>query len=1014
MNKLLRYCLCLILLCCTFSPQAQPSWHYLEKLTTADGLSSNATRDIIQDQNGFLWVATAHGLNRYDGSEVEQYFAGSHSLPGNSIHRLIRTDSFHIAIATDQGLSILDTRKYIFQNKFFQFDPAWKSYDNQLLFMEKDVNGNLWIGTPISIYRLDKNFHLQKAFHSAYTFQDIGKFRISYVYRIIPLSTGEVLVWLSSGLHIWEPGADTLIKVQKHPVNKWSFLAGSSYYQCAHVFDHYLIYLNYSKQNLVVCDEKTGKKISSPLPFNDRKQAAVISNVSALSDQWIALSFKLNGLALIKLQHKNGQFNIFYDSTIYFPKNIFRKAIQDNEGNWWITTDANGLLKISPDKQLFRKKELVDEKTKRPSHFEISSFYKINNKIFIASYGDGFYIWDPASGKLKHHSAKYRVYSENMVWNFRLHSKDTLWLGTQQGLLWYDLQNNHIGRIEQHHPSVLDSFAITTQFTDSKNLVWMGLGHGKGVCVYDKIKKSFRAFPNNNNAYPYRYPVSVAEDKNENLWFVSDATSDLVLWNRKEKEFKKVIIPLFKRKTYVHTGKLYLDKKNNVIWYGVQNAGLVRYNIATGNAKTYGMERGLSTDMIFSIVKDKKGILWLATAQGISSFDPVKERFINYNISDGLSATYFSTDLFYDTLSDIIYAGARGHVVYFLPKMFKINKPPLHAKITGFKINNKRLLSPEDQKIKLPWKSNDITLSFTAVNLANGHGNKYAYKLGNEDTQWTELGAQRQIRFASLNPGNYIFTIKAARRDGNWSPFTDQIKFTIRPPFVRTMWFYLLTVVFIGGIIYSWYRYRLTNILHLEKMRSRISHDLHDDIGSHLTNIGMMSQIARQNRQDLVQQNVWLERIQEESQTISQSMREIIWNINPDNDSLQEALPRMLRYASGLLENKNIIVQASIPDLNGIKMDMEKRRDLFLIFKEIIHNIVKHSGAKQTVIAVNLDDKMFQLRVADDGKGFEKGHLAFQNGLHYMWQRAEKHHWKLKVGSTPGKGTQINLEMKIT
>lgn len=595
-----------------------------------------------------------------------------------------------------------------------------------------------------------------------------------------------------------------------------------------------------------------------------------------------------------------------------------------------------------------------------------------------------------------------------------MHTTDTLWLGTQRGLLWYNLKTEKLGRLEQHHPKIMDSVAITTQFTDSHGLVWMGLGVGYGLCVYNKNNKSFQLFPNAPGAYPFRYPIGIVEDNNSNLWFISDATAQLVKWDRKENRFQAVIIPEFVGKIFNSTGNLFLDASKGLIWYGVNNVGLVCYNIQTAKLKTFGIDAGLNSTYINDVKPDDYGNLWITTLQGISSFNTYTEQFINYYDRDGLITGYSCTALQYDSISGQMLVGGWGTVFYFSPRNLGIKKDPLRARLTDVKINNNQYLLSTDEPLNLSWKENDISLAFTAINLTNGEDNLYSYKLGPDNAEWVDLGHQRQIRFASLTPDTYTFTVKAARRDGQWSPFTESIHFTIRPPFVKTIWFYLLTFLTIAGLFNAWYRYRLMNMLKMQKIRTRISKDLHDDIGSRLTNISMMSQLAIQHERTVPGQGNLLEKIQEESQAISHSLREIVWNIDPENDTFEEIMPRMLHFATGILENKNIEVLASLIELKDIKLNMDQRRDLFLIFKETIHNIVRHSGARQVFLSTRKEKNLLIIRIVDDGRGFDIRTISYGNGLQNMKHRAQKHHWDLQVISQPDEGTQVILEIKIT
>lgn len=200
--------ICCIQLCFPISALNQPTLHYIEKITTSQGLSSNRVSDVVQDKDGFLWIGTSHGLNRYDGTGMVHYFANAsnNALSDNNIYRLVTLDdSTRIAIATHHGLSILDTRTESFHNIYFPSDSVWEAYDNTIILLEKDMHGNLWAGTPTRIYRLDPKLHISKIFRGNYKPTDIRNKRLRYVQKIIPLVTGDVLIWLNSGLKVWHP-----------------------------------------------------------------------------------------------------------------------------------------------------------------------------------------------------------------------------------------------------------------------------------------------------------------------------------------------------------------------------------------------------------------------------------------------------------------------------------------------------------------------------------------------------------------------------------------------------------------------------------------------------------------------------------------------------------------------------------------------------------------------------------------------------------------------------------------
>lgn len=1000
--------ICLSCFCSRVS--AQPVVNYVEHLTTNDGLSSNCITDILQGPGGFLWIGTTNGLNRYDGSGVKKYFGGSgpDSLTGNTIYRMLPAGSDHIAIATDKGLSILNAKSNRFRHIFFKSDTLLWSYANRLDLMEKDALGNFWIGTPSVIYKLDKNFNIQKKIPSGFTVADLDGKRNIFVYKIVPVDSGNVLFWLRGGVYLWQDNRDTMVRIENTGFPLKDLNAKVSYFAVFEIKEDKLIFLKYDTGQIEIYNYKTKEHSYLRMPAVMRLPNRFISNVAELPDGALAFTFSdLNGTVFMRQDTP-------VDTTaekIYLPDFNCGKWLFDSEGNYWVSTPVAGLLKITPSKQKFNTVEFREEKTGKPYGYEIISIVKLKGRVFVGTGGDGFYIMDTSSGEIIHQNLPQKDFPDNIVWNFRQQADDTLWIGTQTGLMWYNTTTREMGRLLRSHPAVLDSFAITTQYTDSRGLVWIGIGLGNGVAAFDPAENTFTLYPNKPGGYPYRYPLAIDEDAESNLWFVSDVSPCLVKYTRKENRFRKIPLPSFKNKPIVATGALCIDRSDDVLWYGVRSVGLVRYAIHTGDLRIYRMRDNLGSDRIFDIEEDENGILWMNTSEGITSFDPAKETFTNYDRTDGLPDANLHARLFYDEYPGIMYTGAPGRIIYFSPAGFTESSRKMKVLVTELMVNNSRTRIPDNRKLTLPFDRNNITIFFTGINLANGKDNVYEYKIL-DNSDWIETGHQRQVQLASLNPGHYHFVVRAAAKGRQWTTNTDFLDLYIMSPFYKTPWFYALCFLIPAAAVYAWYKYRMFQMLKLQQMRSDISRDLHDEIGSRLTNINMISQIAGRQRGLEENGKLLFRKIQEESEEITQSMRDILWNINPENDSMEELVPRMLRFASGLLESKNITLQAHMPDLPEIELNMEKRRDLFLIFKEVVHNILKHSEATQVIFSVQQRAKHIQFWITDNGKGFDRSGLRHESGLRNMTARAGKHHWELRVSGKPGEGTEVLLQLK--
>lgn len=1010
MKLSLRYFLFSAILLLQLKIFCQPSFHYLEKLSASEGLSSNAVNDLVQDGNGYLWIGTSYGLNRYDGTEIIHYYTdkGKNSLPDNKINDLELLDSFHIAIATNYGLSILDTRNNKFKNFFFTRSGTSETFDNYVKIVHKDAMGYLWIISLDCLFRMGKDLQSVELISAPFSEKDFEKFRIEYIHKVIELESGKLLFWTDAGILVWDTKSSGLQQLDLSLNSPWKFLRNVNPGECFKVSGHYLIVVH--KKELLLFDEYTQRVSTTGLTPDYIESIDFAQQISTLENGWLAFSYEKRGVSFINISEKN--FKICFYHKVYFADQNFRKWFKDSEGNWWVTTEVDGLIKFSPDKQLFEEREIRDPQTNKKSDFDISCFFKYKGNWIIGTYGDGIFEMDSGTGHIVQHIVNNQKPYNNLIWNFQLREGNILWVGTGSGLEVFDLEKRKFSSLTIPHPPELDSFAITCQFADSRGTIWMGIGAGHGLCTFNPENNTFKYYPYQSGSYPFRYPLSIAEDSSGNLWFISDNTHDLVKWNHNANQFVIISVPLRSNKKAFSTGSFFMDKKD-IIWYGIESEGLVSFDTHTGSNEIFDIDKGLNTDVINNITEDKSGRLWLATRQGLSIFSKTSRQFVNLTEMDGLPASSCTSSFYYDDETGKMFTASRGNVIEFRPVDFVEKSTPMNVLVTRVLINNKNYHFSPGSVIELPANENDITINFTGINLTNGGQNRYSYQMGNGQTGWKDIGSQRQLSFASLKPGRYNFAIRAARKNGIWNQDKENIIFVIKPPFTSTIWFYLIVMSIISLGFYGWYRFRLGEIKRLELVREGISHDLHDDIGSRLTNISLMSIVAKQHLANEYKTLPWLDKIREESQSLSQSIREIVWNINPVNDDLNEAFPRMLRYTTETLEANGISVKADINELHGTKLNMKKRRDLFLIFKEAIQNILKHAEATHVNINFFKSNGCLFLEIQDNGNGFDTEIVPIKNGLDYMKHRAESNHWKFRVESEKGNGTKLFLDIKI-
>lgn len=314
-------------------------------------------------------------------------------------------------------------------------------------------------------------------------------------------------------------------------------------------------------------------------------------------------------------------------------------------------------------------------------------------------------------------------------------------------------------------------------------------------------------------------------------------------------------------------------------------------------------------------------------------------------------------------------------------------------------------------QVTLPYNKHTISFEFAGISLKNPENIRYRYVLVGQDNGWSHISRHNDVAF-DLKPGSYTFKVAAENADGLWSRRPALFHFVIKPPFWLSWWFIALVVIVTSWIAYSAYRYNLSKALALQLLRNKISTDLHDDIGSTLSSISILSEVAANEK--AAGSKRMLAEINERSHLLMEKMDDIVWSISTRNDTVGNLFSRVQQFASTILEAKNIDYEFSIPEkLKTMKLDMQRRQHIYLILKEALNNLIKYSNCTTVCIAAAYTGGLLKLEVMDNGKGFDTSAMSHGNGLLNMESRAAAMHGKFSILSEPGKGTKISLAIQI-
>jgi signal transduction histidine kinase len=333
--------------------------------------------------------------------------------------------------------------------------------------------------------------------------------------------------------------------------------------------------------------------------------------------------------------------------------------------------------------------------------------------------------------------------------------------------------------------------------------------------------------------------------------------------------------------------------------------------------------------------------------------------------------------------------------------------------------------------LKVPPGLHRIEFEYTGLSFVAPEKVRFKSRLNPLDTEWVDVGTKRVATYNYIPPGNYSFQVTACNNDGVWNTTGASLKFEVLPYFWQTVWFRvfsgLLTVLAAGGVVWFDTRRRMRRRLEraerqrdIERERSRIARDIHDDLGASLTRIAMLSQFDRGDLQSPESMAKNLARIFATARELTRAMDEIVWAVNPRHDRLDSLASYLSRFANEYLSAAEIRCRLDLPlHLPTLRVTAEIRHNLFLAFKEALHNVVKHATAIEVRVEFKLEAAQLALQVADDGRGFDitmpgDGHaaaarIACRNGLANMQRRLAEIGGVCEICSEPGRGTTVTF-----
>jgi signal transduction histidine kinase len=591
------------------------------------------------------------------------------------------------------------------------------------------------------------------------------------------------------------------------------------------------------------------------------------------------------------------------------------------------------------------------------------------------------------------------------IWSLYQHSNGKIWLGCQAGkYMVYDTLLKKMQYLE-----VKEVAGATIRFIteDPQGNIWMSTQRG------DIIKS-------NGNGFDVVQKIGTIVRKiffdSEGLLWVTSLNQGLYCFTGDGKKLIHHYTVSDKNNPLFQKGGDDIDQLNDSTL--VFAAGALNFiHKKTKKVTWLTTEDGLPANSVLRIRKDEKGNCWMITKNGLCRYNPVNGVITPYEKKDGIVIANLTTEADYITSDQfVLFAGSNG-LLFFSPSAFANNTVPPDVAITDFKLSNTYI--PVDSlqllpKVVLNSHQNSFAISFSSLSFILRDKLTYYYKMVGIDEDWIKADRNNTVNYSYLRPGNYTFQIYCEDNDGNRSKNISSMHIYIRPPFWRTGWFISLLLTIVALIAYTMHRLRLNKLIEVENIRTRVARDLHDDMGSTLSTINILSSMAKARLSDNIKTGEYLNKISDNSQRMMEAMDDIVWSIKPSNDSMQKIVARMREFATNVCEAKDIELSFKTSDLvNDVKLNMEARRDFFLIFKEAVNNAAKYAKCANISIELSVIGKKLYLTIIDNGVGFDTATTDNGNGLGNMKKRTDSLNGTLLINSSINKGTHIELQIPV-
>jgi ligand-binding sensor domain-containing protein len=1031
----------------------------LKLYTPADGLAHDDVETITRDSRGFLWFGTVDGLSRFDGYRFVNY-STKDGLPHGTIYDLIESRNGVYWLATPAGVTrfIPSQASRTDTNRLFTTYPIQVNQKNvAVTTLYEDRAGGLWAGTISGLFRL---------------VQQDGQVRFEPVALQVPghaEETVEVLQMVSDNAgSLWVATGFGLVRLlpdgrRKHyrlnPSENMDMVWGVLLDPQGRVWASH-----YSGGLLILKPEPPAQvKVDAHEPAAALEQVARRDNLiegrlrlpeqpgemrwyttqDGLADANIR-AFCLTQNGHIWLGTRSGAVTAFDGTRFHnYTEGLTRRVTalaEDEAGNLWVGARSGGVLRLAKHGFLtFRQSDglgLDDILRLLPDQAGVLTV--IHNGWVISQQNE--------PGSSLHFRAVTlnlpKQIAESSVGNREM-AQDHLgdwWIATGMGVARFSGITTlaDLARVRPRLYTMRDGLAddnVNRIFADSRGDIWACSYHPPVTLArWQRVTQTWVRYGEAEGMPVNNWPNRVVEDKAGDLWFGMHQ-GGAVRWRNGRFEYfgEESGLPL------ELVQGMHVDQ-NGRLWLGTKGRGAARCDDPAAEHPTftlYNVARGLASDVVDGFAQDRWGRVYITHARGVDRLELTSGRIKHFTENDGLARGEVLTAL--ADQQGALWFGSREGLSQLIPEEHDDVPPPPPVVISSLRVAGQPyaiadLGAPTVRGLRLEPNQNQLEVAFFGLNFALGAPPRYQYFFEGLDRDWSPPSEQRVVT-ANFSTGTYRFHVRAVSLDATGREVTGpeaSLSFTVLPPVWQRWWFLSLLALAGIGLVYVGHRYHVARVVELERVRTRIATDLHDDIGASLSRMAILSEVVKQVNGQGNGQNAqaaqMLTEIADSARGLVDSMSDIVWSIDPRRDDLQQVVARARQFAAAMFEVQGVDWKFDVSAdteqaFAKVKLAPEQRRHLFLIFKEAINNAAKYSGCHSFVIKLNVQPQQLHAEIHDDGRGFDwqpaqaKPVLLSKsrggNGLQNMQARAAELGGTLLIETAPQCGTSLRLTIPL-